>query len=179
MVKKTCTSTFWPFLNHKDFTIQKLSSGIDTYDNVLFIFLLKFNQTFTVLDKIENLILTERIETIIPLAYISIMTMAYYGPNANIMGSVKLQIWHHQNVIEDFEAFVINVSLLFGADLISLIINGFLIWKVCNINPLKVVYKIQKRYWFVMMFTEAYMLGAVSISLHSSFLRSTVSSFYP
>ena len=40
--------------------------------------------------------------------------MAYYGPNAEIMGSVKLKIWHHQNVIDDIEAFAINVDCWFA-----------------------------------------------------------------
>ena len=91
------------------------------------------------------------------------MAMAYYGPNADIMGSVKLRIWHHKNIIDNFEAFVINVGLLFGADFISFFVNGLLIWKFCNVNPLKVLHKIQKRYWFAMIFVEAYMLVAVSL----------------
>ena len=45
--------------------------------------------SFLVLDDIEKLIQTERNETIIPLTYIAVMAMAYYGPNAEIMGSVK------------------------------------------------------------------------------------------
>ena len=85
------------------------------------------------------------------------MAMAYYGPNAEIMGSVKLKIWHHQNVIDGMEAFAINVGFLAGVDFISFIINGFIIWKFCNVNPMKMLHKIQKRYWFVMMILEAYL----------------------
>ena len=101
------------------------------------------------------------------------MAMAYYGPNAEIMGSVNLKIWHHQNVIDDIEAFAINVGLLAGVDFISFIINGFIIWKFCNVNPMKMLHKIQKRYWFVMMTLEAYTLGTVSYSdiLESSTFR--------
>ena len=88
--------------------------------------------------------------------------MAYFGPNAEIMGSVKLQIWHHQNVIEDFGAFATNIVILFFVDFLSFIINGLLIWKFCNINPLRVLCDIQKRFWFVMMVVEAHLLSAVS-----------------
>ena len=122
------------------------------------------SNSFLVLDDIEKLIQTERNETIIPLTYIAVMALAYYGPNAEIMGSVKLKIWHHQNVIDDMEAFAINVGLLAGVDFISFIINGFIIWKFCNVNPMKMLHKIQKRYWFVMMILEAYTLGTVSNS---------------
>ena len=81
------------------------------------------SNSFLVLDDIEKLIQTERNETIIPLTYIAVMALAYYGPNAEIMGSVKLKIWHHQNVIDDMEAFAINVGLLAGVDFISFIVN--------------------------------------------------------
>ena len=64
------------------------------------------------------------------MTYIAVMAMAYYGPNAEIMGSVNLKIWHHQNVIDDIEAFAINVGLLAGVDFISFIINGFIVWKL-------------------------------------------------
>ena len=129
--------------------------------------------SFLVLDDIEKLIQTERNETIIPLTYIAVMALAYYDPNAEIMGSVKLKIWHHQNVIDGMEAFAINVGFLAGVDFISFIINGFIVWKFCNVNPMKVLHKIQKRYWFVMMTLEAYTLGTVSYSdiLESSTFR--------
>ena len=113
----------------------------------------------------EYLILSERIETFVPLSYIAIMSMAFFGPNADIMGSVKLQIWHHQNVIEDFEAFATNIAVLFTVDFLSFIINGLLVWKFCNINPLRVLLDIQKRYWFIMVFSEAYLLSEVRYTL--------------
>ena len=119
---------------------------------------------FLVREDIEYLILTERNETLVPLTYLAIMAMAYYGPNAEIMGSVKLQIWHHQNVIEDFGAFAKNILILFAVDFLSFIINGLLIWKFCNINLLKVLLNIQKRYWTFMVFIEASLLNEVSLN---------------
>ena len=82
---------------------------------------------FLVREDVKYLILTERNETLIPLSYLAIMAMAYFGPNAEIMGSVKLQIWHHQNVIEDFGAFATNILILFAMDFMSFIVNGFLV----------------------------------------------------
>ena len=75
-------------------------------------------------DDVEHLILTERIEAIIPLTYVAIMAMAYYGPNAEIMGSVKLQIWHHDNIIQDFGAFATNILILFAMDFMSFMVNA-------------------------------------------------------
>ena len=132
---------------------------------------LKLKILISVQDDVEHLILTERIETIIPLTYVAIMAMAFYGPNAEIMGSVKLQIWHRQNVIEDFGAFAVNIVILFFVDFLSFIINGYLIWKFCNINPLKVLCDIQKRFWFIMMLVEAHLLSAVSTNEVSTIIK--------
>ena len=118
---------------------------------------------FLVREDIEYLILTERNETLVPLTYLAIMAMAYYGPNAEIMGSVKLQIWHHDNIIQDFGAFATNILILFAMDFMSFIVNGFLVWKFCNINPLRVLLDIQKRYWSFMIFVEASLLSEVSV----------------
>ena len=35
--------------------------------------------------------MTERIEFIVPLTYMVMLLMAYYGPNADILGNVKLK----------------------------------------------------------------------------------------
>ena len=95
------------------------------------------------------------------MTYIAIMALAYFGPNAEIMGSVKLKIWHHQNTIDDFEAYATNIAILFAVDFLSFIINGLMIWKFCHINILKVLSNVQKHYWFVMIFSEAYLLVEV------------------
>ena len=142
---------------------------------------IKFNQGTTlcsylnfeiaVSDDLERLVLTERIETLVPITYLATMAMAYYGPNAELMGSVKLQIWQHQNVIEDFGDFATNILILFAVDFVSFIINGFIIWKICKINLLRVLFDIQKRYWYIMIFIEAYMLNEVSINVSTTVVK--------
>lgn len=117
-----------------------------------------------VLDDVELLVLTERIETLVPLTYIAVMSLAYYGPNAEIVGSVKLQIWHHRNVIEDFEVFAMNIAILFAMDFLSFIINGWLLWKYCNINVWLILSNIQQRYCLTMAYLEVDMLGGVRFS---------------
>ena len=39
--------------------------------------------------------MTERIESVIPFTYLLTFLMAYYGPNAEILGNIKLTIWPH------------------------------------------------------------------------------------
>ena len=82
--------------------------------------------------------------------------MMYYGPNAEILGSIKLEIWHYQTVISDIQGYVWNVSFLFFVDIFSLIINTGLIWYFCRINLLKLLKRLQQEFWLVFMITEGY-----------------------
>ena len=67
--------------------------------------------------------------------------MAYYGLNADILGSIKLKIWHYETVIEKF---VLNLLSLFFIDVISFAVNGILIWHFCKLNVLEVINNLQK-----------------------------------
>ena len=43
-------------------------------------------------EKIEEIVLSERTEALIPLAYMTLTLMAYYGPNAENLGNIKLRL---------------------------------------------------------------------------------------
>ena len=105
--------------------------------------------------------MTERIETIIPLTYILMTLMAFYGPNAEILGNIKLAIWHYQTPIEDIETFISNVGLLLVIDFLSFIINGTLLWNFCKINVLKILQELQNDFWFYMAIIETVMFVEV------------------
>ena len=45
---------------------------------------------------LKVLVLAETLEFIMPLAYMSCFIVAYYGPNANVLGNVKNGYWHYQ-----------------------------------------------------------------------------------
>ena len=122
-------------------------------------------------EEIDWLILTERIETIIPMAYLALMLMAYYGPNAEILGSVKLTIWHYRSSITDISEFVTNLSLLLVIDGSSLVINGILLWKFCNTNVLKVLQNQQKLFGYYMLVVEGYLLSEVISITSNSFQK--------
>ena len=122
-------------------------------------------------EEIDWLILTERIETIIPMAYLALMLMAYYGPNAEILGSVKLTIWHYRSSITDISEFVTNLSLLLVIDGSSLVINGILLWKFCNTNVLKVMQNQQKLFGYYMLVVEGFLLTEVISITSNSFQK--------
>ena len=111
--------------------------------------------------------MAERIETVIPLSYTLVFLMAFYGPNAGIIGGAKLDLWHHE-VITDIEPVMKSLLLLFCIDLLSAVINGILLAITCKINCFKIIQKIQSQYWLIFAFTEARCMFEVGVCCKSS-----------
>ena len=109
---------------------------------------------------IEELVLTERIETIVPLTYIICFTIAYYGPNAEILRNAKLDLWHFKPIL-DIGSYMKNVFILFVVDFMSLVINGIILQTTCNINIFKIFQNIQSEFWLIMAVQQASLLSQV------------------
>ena len=109
---------------------------------------------------IEELSLTERIETIVPLTYMICFAIVYYGPNAEILGNVKLDLWQFKPVL-DIGNYLKNVFILFVFDFMSLVINGIILRTTCNINIFKFCQNIQSEFWLIMAVQQAYSLTEV------------------
>ena len=88
--------------------------------------------------------------------------MAYYGPNAEILGNINLSIWQFQNPIKDINSYLFNVALWVSADVSSVVINGILLWKFCNTNVLKVLKNQQKKFGYIVFVMESYLLTEVT-----------------
>ena len=102
--------------------------------------------------------LTERVEIAVPVTTLIMMVMAYYGANAEIMGNVKLSIWHNTAPITNINSFVFRLSLLIFIDIAGFVLNGLLIWKFVGFNVLEVLNKIQSRFWKLTLVMESFML---------------------
>ena len=117
--------------------------------------------TFEIVQEmIEDLTLAERIETLVPLSYIICFAIAYYGPNAEILGSVKMNLWQYKPV-QDIGSYMTNLAMLFAVDFMSLIINGVVLKMTCNINMWKVLQKTQSEFWILIAVQQAYILNEV------------------
>ena len=88
--------------------------------------------------------------------------MAFYGPNAGIIGGAKLDLWHHE-VITDIEPVMKSLLLLGCIDLLSAVTNGILLAITCKINCFKIIQKIQSQYWLIFAFTEARCMFEVGV----------------
>ena len=66
-------------------------------------------------------------ESINTLTYLVLIMMAYFGPNAELLGNIKAKIWQFERPISDIEAYAMNVCILLAVDLLSFMINSFCI----------------------------------------------------
>ena len=80
--------------------------------------------------------------------------MAFFGPNGEILGNIRLTIWHYQ-AITDIGAFTETIGTLLCVDFLSLLINGILLWTFCKINIVTELKNLQKQFWFYMACMEA------------------------
>ena len=107
------------------------------------------------------LIINESVEILMPVAYVVTLLMAYYGPNAEILGNIKNSEWQYM-AIEDIGSSMKWMGLLFSVDIVSAVICIGLIYCFCKINILKMYLQIQNQLWYILAIEEAYILTEVT-----------------
>ena len=122
------------------------------------IFMKSYKTYFSIVQQLtEELTLTERIETLVPLTYMICFAIAYYGPNAETLGNVRLDLWHFKPIL-DIKNYMKNLFMLFSVDFMSLVINWIILRRTCNINIFKIFKKLQSEFWLIMAVQQAYSL---------------------
>ena len=74
-------------------------------------------------------------ECIVLLVYMATFTMAFYGPNSHVLGSVGNNYWHYQKMM-DLQSLMISAVEFLAIDLIGCLITSILLWKFCDINEI-------------------------------------------
>ena len=113
-------------------------------------------------EQLLKLILIEILEVIVPFTYIVTVLIAYYGPNAELLGNIRNDYWQFE-AIDDIGKVVLAVLLMFAIDLCSAVIAGIALWKQCQINFLLKACGAIKTYWTVIAVNLANYLNHVSI----------------
>ena len=108
-----------------------------------------------------KLILTEILEILAPLSYLITVLLAYYGPNAEILGNITNGCWHFKP-IEDIGELVLSVTIMFLIDSSSIVIVGFWLLKTCSINFLDETFKVIREKWDAIAIIMANFLVYVS-----------------
>ena len=91
------------------------------------------------------LVLGETLEIIIPLAYMVCFIVAYYGPNAEVLGNIKNDYWQYK-AVDDPMDLIQNLLLLVGVDSVMLVIITIILYCCCNVNLFYVYMFILKEY---------------------------------
>ena len=120
-------------------------------------------------DAVKALVISER-KSFMPMTYIVLILMAYFGPNAKNLGNIQLEIWHFKRPIEDIYMYAMNVTLMLGMDFLSFLVNGVLLAYFSNFNVLKVMKSLQQDFWIVFAIAEGVFLMEVRIN-YSKFLK--------
>ena len=95
---------------------------------------------------LTKLVLTEIIEILVPLSYLITMMLAYYGPNAEILGNIQFGCWQFRK-IEDIGEVVIAIMTMFLIDSSSVLIGFYWLWKSCSMNALDKTFKVIRERW--------------------------------
>ena len=111
-------------------------------------------------ENLSGLVLAERVDIVVPLLYISTFVMAYYGPNGELIGNVKLTLWQYQ-AVTDINKFLKNIFFLFAIDFTGAVVNALLLWIICKLNFLMTLKNIQKEFWHIMGVQETSLFGTV------------------
>ena len=89
--------------------------------------------------------------------------MAFYGPNAELLGNIKLTLWQFQNPIGDMGPYATKVIILLAVDWTASIINIIVIRIACKINVFKTLKTLQQNFWHVFAASEAFLLMEASV----------------
>ena len=98
--------------------------------------------------KITSLIIAELIEGFTPAMYAIGIVMAYYGPNARLFSNIGNTYWSTE--IEELGPVFATMSILFGVDLLSIMINSFCIWKAVKVDMISEFFRFLKTYWYML-----------------------------
>ena len=110
---------------------------------------------------LQELMVAEMVECVVPLAYTLCFFTAYYGPNANLIGNIKNDYWQYV-AVEDADQTIKNVSMFFFIDLLSGITCSLILWFSCRIKFIRIYIAIQKEFGLLFLLTLVYILVMVS-----------------
>ena len=113
-------------------------------------------------EAIISLVLNETIEVLVPSAYSITFILAYYGPNASILGNIRNSYWTYE-AVRDVGKLFTALCKMFILDLGSAIISSIFLWKCCRINLFQEYCNVMKKYWPVMTLKLAGIMYQVRI----------------
>jgi len=114
---------------------------------------------------VQNLIIKETLKVLLTITYCLIFCIAYFGPNAEILGNIKNDYWQYKKV-EDIRVPLTKLAMFLLVDLLRIMLNYFILWKNCRISLFAEYCKLMATYW-----KPITMYVTMQIFMVSSFLK--------
>ena len=112
------------------------------------------------IDLLQDLAVYELVEFHSPLSFILVISVAFYGPNAEIFGNVGNSYWGF-SAIEDISLTLMNMGIIFLADFSSTLICAGILWLTCEISLWKALFELQKEFRYCFCLALIYYLVLV------------------
>ena len=112
-------------------------------------------------DIVLSLIINEAAEFLMPIAYLICLLMAYYGPNAEMLGNIKFSGWNF-SAITNIDTNLYFLFILFFADFGSTIISAVLLKVFGKMNIFKMYIQMQRELGFLFAIEQGYIVCEVS-----------------
>ena len=111
---------------------------------------------------LKCLALKEFLEILVPTVYMCSFVIAYYGPNAYLIGNVKNDYWQFErvnNLVTKFE----NVFILLVIEICRGILFGMILWHFCRINMYLAYCYIVRNYGLFILFFGSAVINGVNL----------------
>ena len=96
--------------------------------------------------QIDALVTKEALEILLPFLYCIIFVLSYFGPNAEIFGNVKADIWQYEKV-EDITTPIYKLGLFLLFDITRITIAAVFLWLTCKIHFFDEYCRLMGYYW--------------------------------
>ena len=123
----------------------------------------------TIDEIVRDLVTTETIEVLASLAYSVTLAVAYYGPNATILGNIRNSYWTYEE-IQDIDKSLAVVFKIAFIDLIIALVCGVMLWVCCRINLFHVFCTIMKTNWIFISLIIAFIMSRVCYEKYVNFV---------
>ena len=119
------------------------------------------------IDLLQDLAMAELIEFIAPVSFTLVIAVAYYSPNARIIGNIGNSYWGF-SAIEDIGQTLKMTFLFFLVDFSSLLVSSAMLWFTCEISLCKAIHELQKEFGIFFCVTLVFNLVLVSKTIFNS-----------
>ena len=123
-------------------------------------------------EDIQTLVMSEFTEVVVPIAFVLVFSIVFFGPNASLMNGVGNSFFGG-NVMEDSQVFYLGILQMFAFDVLVMIITAISLKCLCNINLFREFCKVMKKYWILFLIkipsiTVYYALSDVNLGMDES-----------